>query len=424
MDNTLDNEALMEEVNPVFVTAQRCLQIVAALGDEDAKALCKALGYPELESSMKEKDGMPGEVAEALELSMPVFNAIPEARFLASTNLIQSIGAKQVVDLPCGYTSRGIKLAKSGIRYFGFDLPAVTGTMEKSVKQIIGENEHIKYWPVDATNYNSLRQVLGDAKGELFITTEGMLMYFTQNELETVFGNIRKLLSEFGGRWVTVDSELDIAQKKLMHIITKGLPEEKAERSRSIVSDYCGKASKTTLLNNKFFDPDPDKVKQFVSDMGFDLEMIPMKDYLPGSIGSFNELSSDILEEAVDVLGAVNFWVMTVDPKIREELSLDESTFKADVKLSDDTLNVALLGRLDTITSPGLLSLYKEAEGKSKISAICVDMKDLEYISSAGLRVLMIMRKAVGDMDRFSIINMSDGVKDIFETTGFDTIMC
>lgn len=424
MDNILNIGALMEEVNPVYVTAQRCLQIVAGLGDEDAKDLCGVLGFPELEKSIKETDRMPIEIVEAFKIVMPVLNAIPEARFLASTNLIQSVGAKQVVDLPCGYTSRGIKLAKSGIQYFGFDLPAVTGTLGDAVKQIIGDNKCIKYCPVDATNYNSLRQALGDAKGELFITTEGMLMYFTQNELETVFGNIRKLLSEFGGRWVTVDSELDIAQKRLMQIITDGLPEDEGQRTRSIVSEYCGKASKTTLLNNKFYDPDPDKVKQFVSDMGFDLEMIPMKDYLPESIDSFKDLSADIRKKAVDALGEVNFWIMTVNPKIREELTLDENKFKADVKLSDDTLNISLSGRLDTITAPGLLSLYKEADGKGTINAICIDMKELEYISSAGLRVLLIMRKAIEDDDKFSLINMSDDVRDIFETTGFDSIMC
>ena len=172
---------------------------------------------------------------------------------------------------------------------------------------------------MDATNYNSLRQALGDIWGELYITTEGMLMYFTQNELETVFGNIRRLLSEFGGKWITMDSELDTAQKKIMSIITGSLPKDRAEQVRSIVSDYAGKMSKTTLLNNRFYDPDQEKVKQFVSDMGFDLEMIPMKQYMPKSVYSLNELSADARQKALEVLGEVNFWVMTAKQKTREE---------------------------------------------------------------------------------------------------------
>lgn len=50
-------------------------------------------------------------------------------------------------------------------------------------------------------------------------------------------------------------------------------------------------------------------------------------------------------------------------------------------------------GRLDSITSPGLLVLYKKAAGKGTITSICVDMKDIEYISSVGLRALLIMRQ-------------------------------
>ena len=51
-------------------------------------------------------------------------------------------------------------------------------------------------------------------------------------------------------------------------------------------------------------------------------------------------------------------------------------------------------------------------------------MNGLEYISSAGLRVLLIMRKSVDDGAGFSLINMNKAVRDIMETTGFDTIMC
>ena len=94
------------------------------------------------------------------------------------------------------------------------------------------------------------------------------------------------------------------------------------------------------------------------------------------------------------------------------------------IEKQGSSLHLAPEGRLDTITAPGLLELYRKAESKGGYDDICIDMKELEYISSAGLRVLLIMRKALTDSNSFNLINMNDSVKEIIETTGFDTIFC
>ena len=422
MSEEVNIEKLREEVNPVYSTAHSCLQIVAAMGDEDSEALRKTLGFTVFGADRKERAAdIPPEVIEALTKAMPVFNSMPEARFFSSNNFIEESGTRCVMDLPCGYTARGIKLAKSGIRYFGMDLPAVISEMEPAVKKMIGDNENISYHEVDATNYYSLRKALEGADGELHITTEGMLMYFTQSELETVFGNIRKLLLEFGGRWVTVDRELNNAANKTMCIVLEGVPEELAV---NIGAMAAGSVSKTTMYNNIFFDKDTAKVKKFVSDMGFDLDIIPMSRYMPGKLAAFKDLPENIAAKATEAIGETKFWVMTARKGSGEDLTGEDDNFKADVELIGKTLNVALAGRLDTITAPGLLEIYRKAESKGGYDDICIDMKELEYISSAGLRVLLIMRKALTDSNRFNLINMSDSVKEIIETTGFDTIFC
>ena len=246
-------------------------------------------------------------------------------------------------------------------------------------------------------------------------------MYFTQPELETVFGNIRKLLLEFGGKWVTVDNELTKASGKAVAAATSGLP---AEIAAEIGHICAGAVSKTTLANNVFFDKDMEKAKKFVADMGFDLEIISIKEYMPEKIISIEKLPQDIRDKVQASLEEVNFWVMTPVAGGSDNLVHEEDNFKADLELNDSTLKVSLTGRLDTISSPGLLALYREAEGKGNITGICVDMKNLEYISSAGLRVLLIMRKALAEDSDFSLINVSDSVKEIIETTGFDTIFC
>lgn len=422
MSEELSIEKLREEVNPVYSTAQSCLQITSAIGDEDSEALRKTLGFSVFGADTKERAAnIPPQILSALMKALPVFCSLIEARFFSCNKFIEKTGAKQVVDLPCGYTARGIKLSKKGIKYYGFDLPAVIDAMKPAVKQTIGDNEKISYCEVDATNYASLRRALETADGELHITTEGLLMYLTQSEIETVFGNIRKLLLEFGGKWVTMDNELDTAEGKALVAATAGLPPEIAAKIGKI---SAASISKTTLANNIFFDKDKEKAKKFVSDMGFDLELIPIREYMPNPLVSFKDVPEDIRREATEAFANVNLWVMTPKPGTVDKFTCKEDNFNADVKLRDDVLNVSLTGRLDTITSPGLLALYKEAEAKGKITSICVDMKNLEYISSAGLRVLMIMRKALADGKNFSLINMNDNVTNIIETTGFDTIFC
>ena len=92
-------------------------------------------------------------------------------------------------------------------------------------------------------------------------------------------------------------------------------------------------------------------------------------------------------------------------------------------KSEGTTLEVALEGRLDTTTAPQL-----EAELKSDLPGVTnliMDFEKLEYISSAGLRVLLSAQKKIrenGD-GRLVVRNASDLVKEVFEVTGFCDIL-
>ena len=85
-----------------------------------------------------------------------------------------------------------------------------------------------------------------------------------------------------------------------------------------------------------------------------------------------------------------------------------------------NVLTLAPQGRLDTVTSPEL-----EAELKNSldgVESLVLDLSGLEYISSAGLRVLLMAVKKLG-ADSVTVCNTSDAVKEIFETTGFDQLI-
>ena len=92
---------------------------------------------------------------------------------------------------------------------------------------------------------------------------------------------------------------------------------------------------------------------------------------------------------------------------------------KIDLNKENDKLIISLEGRLDTTTSPELESEYKKLDEKN----IVLDLEKLNYISSAGLRVLLTMQKEMNKKGSLEIINVCDEVLDIFEVTGFNDIL-
>ena len=90
-------------------------------------------------------------------------------------------------------------------------------------------------------------------------------------------------------------------------------------------------------------------------------------------------------------------------------------------KSNKDELVIELNGRLDTTTAPQLESELKASyEG---VAELVFDLKDLEYISSAGLRVLLSAQKTMNRQGRMVIKNASEEVMEIFEVTGFTDIL-
>lgn len=93
---------------------------------------------------------------------------------------------------------------------------------------------------------------------------------------------------------------------------------------------------------------------------------------------------------------------------------------KVDKKKEDNTLMVTLEGKLDTTTAPDFESAITP-ELKDGLTVI-VDMKNLSYISSAGLRVLIVAKKGIGN-GSLKVRNVSADIQDVLEITGFSTLL-
>ena len=84
-------------------------------------------------------------------------------------------------------------------------------------------------------------------------------------------------------------------------------------------------------------------------------------------------------------------------------------------------LTLKVIGRLDTTTAPQLEGCVRESIGG--VSELTVDFSDLDYISSAGLRVLLSTQKEMNKQGTMKVINVNEMVMEVFEITGFVDVL-
>ncbi len=406
--NHAGNTKLQEEVNPVFTTAQACLRVMAEAGDPDARQLSSILGF-DRGISMVDKDELTEMEKFQKMKAIPGFMTTIEARFTASSNLFLRSGFKNIIDLPCGYTPRGLQFARQGIPYWGLDLPAVIQVMGNACHSLYQGNTPLLYHDADATNYESLRSALKDISGELFITTEGLLMYLTQSELEAVFRNMHRLLEEFGGVWVTTDNTIVSAQKKVKEAICE-------DKAVPVIELNAPKPE------NVYFDPK--QAEAFVAAMGFSLEKLPVYEYLPDHLHTLAEYSPEVQRNGREAFREMQFWIMRAEEDMAVKDTEAEKSFRMDMHRQGETLFLSLQGRVDTLTAPDLLSLYRDENEKHAYWSLEIDLGNLDYISSAGLRVLLIMAKDRPENGTVTVTHLKPEIRAILESSGFDQMLC
>ena len=94
---------------------------------------------------------------------------------------------------------------------------------------------------------------------------------------------------------------------------------------------------------------------------------------------------------------------------------------KINKTLNNDELTLAVSGELNTTTYQELEDVVKNS--LNGIKKLVFDFKELEYISSAGLRVLLVSKKLMDQQGKLIVKNANSSVKEIFDITGFTNIL-
>ena len=94
---------------------------------------------------------------------------------------------------------------------------------------------------------------------------------------------------------------------------------------------------------------------------------------------------------------------------------------KISQNLNENELTISLTGRLDTTTAPQLESEMRRS--LNSVSKLIFDLGELEYISSAGLRVLLSAQKVMNRQGEMVVCHCSEAIMEIFDVTGFVDIL-
>ncbi len=404
------DQALLEKTNPVFNTAKMTLFQMARSGNPHAAAIMK-------------KMGLTADTQKSKSFSMPpeeeiTFRIVLETRYQMMGKLARESGFPVHVDLPCGYTPRAIETAEEGRKYIGLDLPAVISEMSGIIPSLLdGEKQElVRFCAVDATNYQSLEKALSDVKGEFCINTEGLLMYFSDAEIHPFLDNIKKLLDIHGGCWITADPEIKPEHDRIRKAIG---PDSSEQETRRVLQE---KADVDDLQNAMLVRigheaEDIRRVQTVLSDHGLKAERIR----IPGGIAeteAFLQLNPDQRKAVLKTTEDVAFWKIVSAGAAGEKTESGHS-FAIYDELAGNVLELRVTGRLDSLTAPKLLEIYEKREAAGGIQRVQVDCRAMDYISSAGLRVLLMMQKKHG----VKLKAVNSMVREILETTGFDSVL-
>lgn len=402
-------------VNPTYLTAKSTLFMLASADNEDAKRIIGLLGTQDelTQNSKKNNQGrLPISETDMKALLAGSSSAV-EARYEGLSRYLRAEDYSNLLDIACGYTPRSLYCAKTGIDYVGVDVPVVAEELQQMYDKLGIEKSHPTYFGGDATNAASLKAAADMLKGRLLISCEGLMQYLSTDEFEQFLGGVRNILLEHDGAWVTSDMGVNY---EAFAVACMSSPD---------AVNLYQTARKQTMSSSDIYNEgialwDAEKKQAFLRSHGFIVEQVPFyhDDEDLVTLHSLPEAWQNAIRKELE---SSRLWVMTADKDFEGTPVIDGAKQVENLSIEyskrEGTLSCRVSGRIDTISAPALLEVFDT--NSENITRVKLDAENLQYISSAGLRVLMMAAKKLGK-DSVTVANSSEAVREIFETTGFD----
>lgn len=232
-----------------------------------------------------------------------------EIRYASLNDFIESSNYKNVMDLGCGVSPRCLYMAKKGINYVGTDLKDVINVLNIYAPNFLADDlkKYVQFAIADAANKNEMLNAANKLDGEICIIEEDLLMFLSRDQQKAMLENIRDILKEHGGCFVTSDFVA-------ADIFMTGNETIYGEEDALILGAETQKLYENiseVLFDDTMFGTDEEAIK-FIEAAGLKVEMRPIFQNTP-NIRSIRDLSNRDIKSINDMMTRQKFlWVMTV----------------------------------------------------------------------------------------------------------------
>jgi hypothetical protein len=247
-------------------------------------------------------------IGDRMEWSKSFSPSMFEARYKAINYGLKKNGIENVLELASGLSPRGLEIASKGGTYVGTDLLEMYNESSKVIIDIANRERvslnNIHLQPANVLNKDELENAIKYLKGKKFaICNEGLLPYLTKNEKFKMAENIREILLNNDGCWITTDIDFKSWRKALI----KFLDENMSETIKVAIKNISNQTG-TDILKNDF--TDKLEALKFYEDLGFEIEEYPMYagDYV---LSTISYIPDNLRERFISLLKTANAFTLT-----------------------------------------------------------------------------------------------------------------